>query len=199
MIIALEGGVYSGKTSTATKLKEGLNFEIIPELMDTLTEQQKSSILNIDESNRFSRFLVFERYRKKNLDYQSDAHLILDRSFLTLFAFEIARGRHHNLVELFNKHKDDLIIPDKIYFLDVCDTERMRRIGADKDKLMECLYSSDFNIKIKSFFKSQSFVPNVEFIDTTNLTIEEVKLNILKTIYYNKGKTISLQKENNQR
>lgn len=182
MIIALEGGIYAGKSSVAKELKKDLHFEVIPELMDTLTKKQKSSILNLNENERFSRFLVFERYRKKKLSNSPNSNLILDRSFLTLFAFEVARGRHHNLMELFHKHHKNLIIPDKIYFLDVSDIERMRRIGSDKDRLISCLYSPKFNQKVKSFFQTQSFVPNIEFINTTKLSIEDVKLNILQTM-----------------
>ena len=96
MIIALEGGICSGKTTLAKEF-ERQDFYLIPEYMDIIHPYEEDRINDLVSSNQsaINVFLEIEKRRKEiYLENCSDKNAILDRSYLTLFAYEYAIGRN---------------------------------------------------------------------------------------------------------
>lgn len=178
MIIALEGGICSGKTTLAKEF-ERQDFYLIPEYMDIIHPYEEDRINDLVSSNQsaINVFLEIEKRRKEiYLENCSDKNAILDRSYLTLFAYEYAIGRNISNMEFPDLHQN-VIAPDLVVFLNVNDELRIKRSHDRCDKDMpEIFLNHNFNKRLKRFFLKQNQVPCV-FLNTENLDpIKMVKL-----------------------
>lgn len=185
MIIALEGGICSGKTTLAKEFEQQ-GFFLIPEYMDIIQPEEEERIDNLATSNlsAINVFLEIEKRRKEK--YQScfsEKNIILDRSYLTLFAYEYAVARDINSLDVQNLH-ESVITPDLIIFLDVNDELRRQRSNDRLDINMPKMFlDHNFNKKLKYFFLKQNHVPCI-FLNTENLTASQMA-NILKSMQFN--------------
>lgn len=168
MIIALEGGICSGKTTLAKEF-ERQGFYLVPEYMDIIQPCEENRINDLVSSNQsaINVFLEIEKRRKEiYLENCSDKNAILDRSYLTLFAYEYAIGRNISNMEFPDLYH---ITPNLIVFLDVNDEQRIKRSHDRCDENMpEIFLNHDFNKRLKQFFLKQNQVPCV-FLNTENL------------------------------
>lgn len=195
MIIALEGGICSGKTTLA-KGFERQGFILIPEYMDIIKPEEEKKINNLSARHQsaINVFLDIEKRRKeKYQSYFNKKNVILDRSYLTLFAYEYAIGR-----DIKHTNTQDVITPDLIIFLDINDELRKQRSNDRQDiDMPEIFLNHDFNKKLKYFFLKQNHVPCI-FLNTENLTptqmintLEALKINDMfhtKHLFTNKFK-----------
>ena len=181
MIIALEGGICSGKTTLAKQL-EKRGFFNVPEYMDIITpqEQQELDTLISQDKSALPFFLKMEKRRKELYGSQSlQRDSVLDRSYLTLFAYEFAKNNTYPALDLASK--ENVIIPDLIIFLDVNDQLRKQRSQERKDVDMpEIFLNSEFNQRLKTFFLEKSSEKCI-FINSEKLEPEQMA-NILKNI-----------------
>lgn len=170
MIIALEGGICSGKTTLAKEF-ERQDFYLIPEYMDIIHPYEEDRINDLVSSNQsaINVFLEIEKRRKEiYLENCSDKNAILDRSYLTLFAYEYAIGRNISNMEFPDLYQN-VITPNLIVFLDVNDEQRIKRSYDRCDENMpEIFLNHNFNKRLKQFFLKQNQVPCV-FLNTENL------------------------------
>ena len=170
MIIALEGGICSGKTTLAKEF-ERQDFYLIPEYMDIIHPYEEDRINDLVSSNQsaINVFLEIEKRRKEiYLENCSDKNAILDRSYLTLFAYEYAIGRNISNMEFPDLYQN-VITPNLIVFLDVNDEQRIKRSHDRCDENMpEIFLNHNFNKRLKQFFLKQNQIPCV-FLNTENL------------------------------
>ncbi len=170
MIIALEGGICSGKTTLAKEF-ERQGFYLVPEYMDIIQPCEENRINDLVSSNQsaINVFLEIEKRRKEiYLENCSDKNAILDRSYLTLFAYEYAIGRNISNMEFPDLYQN-VITPNLIVFLDVNDEQRIKRSHDRCDENMpEIFLNHNFNKRLKQFFLKQNQVPCV-FLNTENL------------------------------
>lgn len=170
MIIALEGGICSGKTTLAKEF-ERQDFYLIPEYMDIIHPYEEDRINDLVSSNQsaINVFLEIEKRRKEiYLENCSDKNAILDRSYLTLFAYEYAIGRNISNMEFPDLYQN-VITPNLIVFLDVNDEQRIKRSHDRCDENMPKIFlNHNFNKRLKQFFLKQNQVPCV-FLNTENL------------------------------
>lgn len=182
MIIALEGGICSGKTTLAKEFaRQG--FYLIPEYMDIIQPYEKERINDLASSNQsaINVFLEIEKRRKEiYLKNYSDKNAILDRSYLTLFAYEYAIGRDISNMQ-FPNLAQNVITPDLVVFLDVNDKLRAKRSYDRCDEDMpEIFLNHNFNRRLKQFFLRQNQVPCV-FLNTENLNPLKM-VNLMKSV-----------------
>ena len=182
MIIALEGGICSGKTTLAKEFaRQG--FYLIPEYMDIIQPYEEERINDLASSNKsaINVFLEIEKRRKEiYLKNYSDKNAILDRSYLTLFAYEYAIGRDISNMQ-FPNLVQNVITPDLVVFLDVNDKLRAKRSYDRCDEDMpEIFLNHNFNRRLKLFFLRQNQVPSV-FLNTENLNPLKM-VNLMKSV-----------------
>ena len=184
MIIALEGGICSGKTTLAKQL-EKKGFFYIPEYMDIITpqEQKELNALISQDKSALLFFLKMEQRRKYLYGSQSlQKNSVLDRSYLTLFAYEFAKNNKYPNLDL--PLKENVIMPDLIIFLDINDQLRKQRSLKRKDVDMpEIFLNSEFNRRLKTFFLEKSSEKCI-FINSEKLEPEQMA-SILKNVNVN--------------
>lgn len=190
MIIALEGGICSGKTTLAKQL-EKRGFLSIPEYMDIITPQEQKELdaLISQDKSALPFFLKMEKRRKELYFAQClQKDCVLDRSYLTLFAYEFAKNNQYPvLTEL--AQSENIIVPDLIVFLDVSNPiRRQRSISRGDIDMPEIFLNSDFNQKLKTFFLEKSSEKCI-FINSERLEAEQMA-NILKDIKIKQKKQI---------
>lgn len=202
MIIALEGGICSGKTTLA-KGFEQVGFNLIPEYMDIILpiEEERINELTGSSQSALNVFLEIEKRRKEIYkDYLKGKNIVLDRSYLTLFAYEYAVGRDISRLKVQNLH-ENVIIPDLIIFLDINDALRKQRSNNRKDiDMPEIFLEHNFNKKLKQFFLKQDQLPCI-FLNTENLTPSQM-ITSLRSIQINDKQQIQqlmMKKLNHQR
>lgn len=182
MIIALEGGICSGKTTLAKEF-ERQGFYLIPEYMDIIHPSEEERINDFASSNQsaINVFLEIEKRRKAiYLKNYSDKNAILDRSYLTLFAYEYAIGRDISNMQ-FPNLVQNVITPDLIVFLNVNDKLRAKRSYDRCDEDMpEIFLNHNFNRRLKQFFLRQNQIPCV-FLNTENLNPLKM-VNLMKSM-----------------
>lgn len=159
MIIALEGGICGGKTSLAKELTK-YSYLMVPEYMDFITpaEQQQLDNLHNAGENALGLLLKIEK-RRKDTYLNKSSNIVLDRSFLTLFAYEYAmNGDDCSRFLADKKIMSQVIQPDLVVYLDVM------VILVDKDVMTEeiliCrnfIWMKNSIIKIKIFSNKNKF------------------------------------------
>lgn len=191
MIIALEGGICSGKTTLAKQL-EKIGFFNVPEYMDIITPQEQKELDALISQNKsaLSFFLKMEKRRKELYETQYlQKDTVLDRSYLTLFAHEFAKNHQHfALSELIPKER--VITPDLIIFLDVDDQLRKQRSINRGDIDMPAMFlNPEFNRDLKTFFLEKTSTKCI-FVNSEKLSpeqmaglLKDVKVKQTKQIY----------------
>lgn len=120
VIITIEGLAGAGKTTLANNLKKE-NFVIFPEIMDIIPEAEVIKRFEFDNSvslsiNKWFLNIEIERLNKAT---ESNASVILDRSFISQIAYNYAKDTTYKTDTLCNLKKlmeqRILIIPNVIY------------------------------------------------------------------------------------
>lgn len=181
MIIALEGGVCAGKTTLAKELTKHF-YLMVPEYMDLITpeEQQQLDKLHDTGQNALELLLKIEK-RRKDTYFHKSSNIILDRSFLTLFAYEYAMNGDDCSRFLTDKvTMDGVIQPNLVIYLEVKDDTRRQRCYSRGDFDMPEYYLDEkFNNKNKDFFLKKTDYQTL-FLNTNNLNAQEMARQILK-------------------
>lgn len=182
MIIALEGGICSGKTTLAKQL-EKIGFFNVPEYMDIITPQEQKELdaLISQDKSALSFFLKMEKRRKELYGTQClQKDSVLDRSYLTLFAYEFAKNNQHPVLTE-SVSRERVITPDLIIFLDVNDQLRKHRsINRGDIDMPEMFLNSEFNRNLKTFFVEKTPEKCI-FVNSEKLAPEQMA-SILKDI-----------------
>lgn len=184
MIIALEGGICSGKTTLANQLGQN-GFFVVPEYMDIITpqEQKELDVLSLQRKCALPFFLKMEKRRKELYNKQCvQKDVVLDRSYLTLFAYEFAKNNQNlSLDSMKMPPKEEVIVPDLIIFLDVNDQLRQKRSIERGDIDMPKIFlNSGFNHSLKAFFLEKTPEKCI-FVNSEQLLPEHMA-NILKNV-----------------
>ena len=181
MIIALEGGICGGKTSLAKELTK-YSYLMVPEYMDfiTPTEQQQLDNLHNAGENALGLLLKIEK-RRKDTYLNKSSNIVLDRSFLTLFAYEYAMNGDDCSRFLADKEiMSQVIQPDLVVYLDVNgDTRRQRCYDRGDFDMPEFYLDEKFNNKNKDFFLTKTNFQTL-FLNTDNLNAQEMAKQISK-------------------
>lgn len=177
MIIALEGGVCSGKTTLCRQLQEK-GFMHVSEHMTFLSPQDWERFECTDPVHRIDFLLGVEEKRQALMTRLLDMgqNIVLDRTFLSLYAFEYAKGRFVKAEEFKEKRKS-FLNPDLILFLSVDEQTRRRRSAQRGDSFTaasDFFLQDSFNDGLKSFFKKNQSYFNVCFLDSSHLTVDEL-------------------------
>lgn len=163
MIIALEGGICGGKTSLAKELTK-YSYLMVPEYMDFITpaEQQQLDNLHNAGENALGLLLKIEK-RRKDTYLNKSSNIVLDRSFLTLFAYEYAmNGDDCSRFLADKKIMSQVIQPDLVVYLDVNgDTRRQRCYDRGDFDMPEFYLDEKFNNKNKDFFLTKTNFQNI--------------------------------------
>ena len=168
MIIALEGGICGGKTSLAKELTK-YSYLMVPEYMDFITpaEQQQLDNLHNAGENALGLLLKIEK-RRKDTYLNKSSNIVLDRSFLTLFAYEYAmNGDDCSRFLADKKIMSQVIQPDLVVYLDV------------NGDMPEFYLDEKFNNKNKDFFLTKTNFQTL-FLNTDNLNAQEMAKQISK-------------------
>ena len=171
MIIGLEGGVCSGKT-TFGKCLNKINKDnlFLPEYESFISKYEETILDSIlDNTEKYAMYFEIEKNRKVYATLNNYKNLILDRTFFSILAYEYIRN---NLVGIDNVIKNinkcEVLMPDIIYFLSVEQQVRIERYKRRGQPLPEFYTSEDFNKKMYMFFNNivSRFV-KVKFLDTS--------------------------------
>ncbi len=183
MIIFLDGGVCTGKTSLVREFEKD-NFVVIPEHTDLIDEDEEKRIFSLNDDNLILKeFMKIEKVRNMMIlsALIEKRDIVVDRSVMSTLSFYYAIGKYE-LIENYLK-ENQVNYPEKIYFLDVPYEERTRRAyqrGDDKEKISsDILYKKSFNEKIKEFFLNFQKTTKIEYIDTSNINSKQLKRYIL--------------------
>ncbi len=175
MILALEGGICSGKTTLAKELSKH-SFLMVPEYMDFITKEEQLELDYLQKSKQSALPLLLNIEKRRQKEFlDKSVNLVLDRSYLTLLAFEYAKNNDdcHNLL----KNKDllkEVINPDIIIFLDIDTQTRKDRCYDRGDFDMPSFYLDEkFNQKNKEFFQ-EKIDYNVVFFNTLNINPQKM-------------------------
>jgi thymidylate kinase len=182
VFIDIEGGNASGKTTITKKLVETLqryNKKVV--CMESPTSPFDKSWLDIADCDLLTKYYFFravsqnesEKIKKliKIYDY-----VILDRYLYETEAFDLTLEKLQERQNLINKHinYDDLLTPNIVFFLDVDDKERAKRIenrGNDKNK---CYWErQEFQLYYNDFYRKIAKRENFFTVDTLKNNIEE--------------------------
>lgn len=178
MIIALEGGVCSGKTTLCRRLQE-TGFIHVNEHMTFLTSADWETFRQTDPTRRIDFLLTVEEKRQALMARLLDMgrNIVLDRTFLSLYAFEYAKGRFEKAAEFKEKQKQ-FLNPDLILFLSVDEQTRRRRSAQRGDSFTaesDFFLQDSFNNGLKTFFKENQSDFHVRFLDSSCLSLDNVR------------------------
>lgn len=107
-------------------------------------------------------FLEVERMRYRQIRKAATSNLyknaLIDRSFITLLAFQYAISHIIGLemireLELFWESKKEVIRPTKVVILNVSHEVQIKRAGEARDKYLSVLLEEDFNQKFVNYIK----------------------------------------------
>jgi thymidylate kinase len=178
VVIALEGGVCSGKSSASRIAHESGAAVLFPDYMDTIPENRYEAISKLGPIERTAIFLELDQRRLASIEAAKPSQILLDRCVLTIFAFEYAcvatgrNARHAGLVELAERYS--LAYPDKVIFLDVSDAVRATRESARRSHVLPIFLEPNFNSSIREFFtKAAEFVP-VRFVNSEANSADQI-------------------------
>jgi thymidylate kinase len=172
--LALEGGVCSGKSTTA-ELLSGPTFMLLREYMAFLPDDHPSRTLLLSPASRLELFLGIEDARNKTI-LPSSSRIVADRCIFTIIAFEIAvlhMGHESSLLNYSGDHC--VLVPNQTVFFSVPDYIRMDRWilrGSSADSLF---VSSEFNTHIEDVFRTIGRKYPVKFIDVSSLTVAQMR------------------------
>lgn len=158
-IIALEGGMGSGKSTIGKQLRQE-GYYYFPEAISFLSKTECDSLWNMAGTDAAMELLL-EAERRRMLEIKKlpeDSKVILDRSYYTFLAFEYAsknmeRFKRYNKLFPFLK---DVVVPDFIIFIHIGQNERLKRLnfrGEIEKKETSIMFQNEFNNRLKTFFE----------------------------------------------
>lgn len=174
LVLAIEGGVCSGKTTTVRALADQ-GVDTLPEYVEWL-QQTGRALPQGQPLDRLKGYLAVERERALAAETLGPM-LVIDRSVLSLAAFEYAMmslylpAAWHELKRLLPRAP--FIAPNGIIFSDASDGERARlwqQRGLPENSVF---ISSAFNEGLRNFFlKVQNHIPLkiIRLLERTNET-----------------------------
>lgn len=186
-IIALEGGMGSGKSTIGKKLQEN-GYYYFPEAISFLSKKECDSLWGLAGTDK-AMDLLLEAENRRTLEIQklpNDSKIILDRSYYTFLAFEYAsknEERFKRYLEIFPKLKM-VVKPSLIIFIDIDYQNRIKRLrerGEIETKDKSIMFQEEFNERLKKFFEiyysGNKIILNLNFKNK-----EESYSEVLKTI-----------------
>lgn len=193
-IVALEGMPGSGKTTFIKNyLKTHSEAGFLPQLeIDNLRNLYR------DDLKTSKNFLMFEKEKTDLIENMSQYYeeILLDRTFLTTLAYcyarsklnDKAKGQYELLIKFFfEKIKHKVTFPTHVVCLDTTtEVSVQRRWAYEQNKEYKNWFSTDFLNFFREFYENEArkFVHtnNLYRIDTTNLSVEDVRRRIEETI-----------------
>lgn len=176
MIVALEGGVCAGKSSVAAILEAQGVGQHVQEYAAQIPYSAQLATFELDPVARAASFLSLESDRISR-PHQTEC-VILDRSCLTVFAFEYACVRlganeiASPLLDLAETYA--LVVPQFTIFLDISDDVREMRLAARAKPYVPILADRNFNNYFKGFFEAVGEYLDVAFVQTSTQPVPEV-------------------------
>ena len=189
IVVALEGGVCSGKSSVCRLLERDGIAAQCRDYMDMITDRNAEEISELPPLERAAIFLDLDSHRL-SLVAQSSLPLVLDRCALTVFAFEFAcvRANYNSaeprLTELVSTYK--LVQPDAITFLDVSDALRNKREESRQNRVLPRLVDPQFNAAIREFFQKTATLVPTQFLNSGQNSPEEIAQKVEEQIALSK-------------
>lgn len=159
-IIALEGPVCAGKTSFINDITR-FGYQKIPEYVD-YAQNNNFKLPKFPPQNETEAKASFEFYLELEILRQqgvSSGNWLLDRSKYTLLAFE-AGSSSLTQIDIFawacrltEERKDEVLEPDRVYYIDVPPQESRRRAIQANMKTPDFLFSLEFTSGFKQAFE----------------------------------------------
>lgn len=153
VIVGLEGGVGSGKSTTA-KLLNKSNFNLVPEFMTYLDSSLHHVIGDWSPEFRLRFFSDVEKARKEILS--EEVPNVLDRTFLSIFAHDYAQRKMGKKVDLKPYQFLDInhiICPTHIILMKIDNNERLNRITTRSYLPPKYILNDSFNRYIQDFIR----------------------------------------------
>lgn len=169
MIVALEGGVCAGKSTVATLLETLGVGRHVQEYATRIPYSAQRSIFELDPVARAASFLSIDSGRIHEMP-QTELK-ILDRSCLTVFAFEYAcvqlgiNELELPLLDLVESYA--VMVPNCVIFLDITDDVREKRLAVRGKRFIPILANRNFNKHFKGFFEAMNEYLGVFFVQTS--------------------------------
>jgi thymidylate kinase len=183
VLIGVEGGMGSGKSTLIQKLGREHGYKHFPEAI---------TYLDGDETNKLWKAagtddaldILFEaegrRFDNIKKECQTErGKVLLDRTCLTFAGYEYAKQQPLRVEKVFGYMRSNghsLPRLDCILFLDVNISERNRRVFQERGDSVsrdDSLVSNDFNVRLRQFFEEQNEV-KTHFIETASKTKQQV-------------------------
>ncbi|HEX8672896.1 MAG TPA: AAA family ATPase [Longimicrobium sp.] len=178
ILIALAGGVGSGKTSVAKALGINNNFLLLPEYMEMLATHEQLALSKKTPRERLETFLALEKVRYEIVTNSHAQHTLLDRCIWCLVAYEYARQKFDPSY-LFRPSTDmlsrtDVLIPNTTFFLYTSEAIRRLRCARRVTMIEDMFYSEVFNSDTANFFRNLGRFVDVRFVDTSRQGISQI-------------------------
>ncbi len=176
MIVALEGGVCAGKSTVANLLETQGVGRHVQEYAAQIPYSAQRTIFELEPVARAAGFLLSDSGRLNEIP-QAELK-ILDRSCLTVFAFEYACIRlgmnelELPLLDLVETYA--VIVPNCVIFLDITDNVREKRLAVRGKRFIPILADRTFNKYFKEFFEAMHNYLDVVFVGTNAQSALEV-------------------------
>lgn len=183
-IIGIEGLVFAGKTTLSENLGQNLSAVIVREYghytggSKSFPKYPPDSYRAAIEASRFFIDIEQERIRVlKGLLLDSPKYIVVDRTYITCLAFDYAAklftgfDTYDEVYELWQQA--DKIMTDITIYLNVSDTEIMRRVPLRKSKCPDHLLDPEFNKQIRRYLQGQNVV-TVNADQSKRQVLEEV-------------------------
>ncbi len=193
LVVALEGPVCAGKTTVLERLKaDGISIiQEYSEYVDSATRDFPNFPPKDEESAKgsFKFFFDLELKRHSDLNRQNGKFTVIDRSVYTLLAFEVGASRLTGIdilpwaIEYLEEHKNEIIIPEHVVYMDNSVEESRRRAEEGKIRIAEFLLTDEFNKGFRSFFLAlKEKAPNLIDIVDASREPEDVRFSVSSLI-----------------
>ena len=169
--LAIEGLVCSGKSTLCSSLAATYSLSLVKEYMDFLPAEHPAGKQVLPADQRVALFTSLEASRLKSIPRNTNT--ILDRSFLSLIAFEyaIANTGQPSSLATYLDSSHLFLVPTQTFFLDVSASEQTYRAKRRGTSVLPLLLSSSFNAAVREFFGKLAVLcpDSVQFVaaDTT--------------------------------
>lgn len=177
MLVSFEGSVCAGKTTLANRLAHEEHILAIPEYMSLLVGPRRKMFSGMTPEGKLACLLEIELERNPMVS-ESSAPTVLDRSVLSLYAFEYAMksiNAHYSNPRLPSSLKGrPYRLPDKIIFFDVGEPIRRARSRQRGGDMSDLLLQQHFNQYNLEFFQHVSAAIPTVFIDTSDGEFDSV-------------------------
>lgn len=164
--VGLEGGVAAGKSSAGNAMRT-YGYVYAKEYMSYLDPRLHEKITEWPQSLRLQLFADIEAIRVSDFTYTE--YLVLDRTFLTIFAHDFAlqwTGVELDIEAYSTLDPFNMFWPDKIVFFDIDNHIRRQRLQFRPPLRASYLADPNFNFGLKVFFQRMQHVMSVQWLDT---------------------------------